>query len=96
MVHWSTVAGVLSPSKCSILLLLPCRHISASSDKTDGGYNNWKAALEQGKGFNRHAWSASHIQAMSIWTDRKMRSESGSKVSSMVNEQQVQKKTDIM
>ena len=73
-----------------------CRHFGASSDKTDqmfinGGYTNWKAALERGKGFIKHASSASHVQAMFVWNDRKLRSESGCKVSSMVNEQQVQK-----
>ena len=73
-----------------------CRHFGASNDKTDqmfisGGYTNWKAALALGKGFSKHASSASHIQAMSVWNARKTRSKSGCKVSSMVNEQQVQK-----
>lgn len=73
-----------------------CRHFGASSDKTDqtfisGGYTNWKAALDSGKGFSKHTSSASHVQAMSIWNDRKLRSERGFKVSLMINEQQVQK-----
>lgn len=73
-----------------------CRHFAVSSDKMDqrfiqGGYTNWKAALDSGKGFSKHAASVSHVQAMSIWNDRKLRSERGCKVSSMLNEQQVEK-----
>jgi len=73
-----------------------CRHFGTASDNADqsficGGYTNWKAALDSGKGFGKHASSVSHIQAMATWNNRKQWSERGLKVSSILNEQQVEK-----
>ena len=73
-----------------------CRHFAVSSDKADHafirvGFTNWKSALESGKGFGKHASSVSHVQAMSIWNDRKLRSERACKVSTMLDEHQVHK-----
>lgn len=72
----------------------PCRHFKISSKDctyTKEGYSNWRHALDKHKGFKKHEISHSHVEAMVIWQERKMRIEKNQSVSTMVNEKQLEK-----
>ena len=50
----------------------PCRTFRLCGSKeescfTDGGYRNWKSAMEEGKGLSKHERSAQHVANMTGW-----------------------------
>lgn len=72
----------------------PFRHFKISSEDctfTKEGYSNWRHALDKHKGFQKHENSQTHVEAMVIWQERKMRIENDQNVSTMVNEKQLEK-----
>ena len=73
-----------------------CRHFSSSNAKheyafTHTGYSNWKAALDKDKGFQKHASSSSHLQAFAVWKERQKRSNESCKISTLLNETQIER-----
>jgi hypothetical protein len=57
-----------------------CRHFRLYKTNigdafTNGGYNNWKRALENGSGFQKHEQSQSHIIATKNFESFKLRQE---------------------
>ena len=58
---------------------------------TRKGFQNWKTALENGKGFQKHAQSKSHTQAMSIWLEKMKRQETGQSISTLLSQNQLEK-----
>ena len=67
----------------------PCKQfkklISAGGDTfSSGGFQHWKHALEKKRGFNRHEESNRHKQAMSHWSEYKVRKSSATSVSKLV------------
>ena len=40
---------------------------------TEKGFSNWKTAVEQGRGFGKHASSSTHQKAMQAWMERSYR-----------------------
>ena len=72
-----------------ITLCFACRQFSpASADKiyTTSGYNNWKHALEKGKGFHRHSEGNHHLEAMKSWEEYKKRVEKNETVENIMTE----------
>ena len=63
----------------------PCRHFKSSSKDrtlfTKEGYSNWRHAFDKQKGFQKHENSQTHVEAMVIWQERKMRIEKNQSVS---------------
>ena len=51
-----------------------------------------RPALDKHKGSQKHENSQSHVEAMVIWQERIMRIENNQSVSTMVNENQLEKK----
>ncbi|KAL2077521.1 hypothetical protein ACEWY4_027025 [Coilia grayii] len=73
----------------------PCRQFAGVNNKdvvfTKTGYCNWKAALEKGKGFQKHEASHSHVSAAIRWTEMKRREESGGDtISDLLGQTQVE------
>lgn len=44
------------------------------------GFDNWKTALDRGKGFQRHVSSHNHVHASTLWTQHKTREATGETV----------------
>lgn len=70
-----------------------CRHHGkgAETSFTSTGFSNWKCALSKGKGFKKHVETAGHIQAMSQWKEAELRKKVGAEVSTLVNNDVLEK-----
>lgn len=58
---------------------------------TESGFRNWKNALDVKRGFPKHEKCQTHLQAMIMWEERKLRISTCTSVSSMVNETVLEK-----
>ena len=74
----------------------PCRIFRLCGSKeescfTDGGYRNWKAAMEEGKGLSKHERSAQHVVNMTGWLEKTRRQTINKEISTMVNNEQLER-----
>ena len=44
------------------------------------GFNDWKHAIETGKGLNKHAASKEHLACKAMWRDSEKRRETGKEI----------------
>ena len=67
----------------------PCRKYSKAGNEKDviftvRGFTNWKAALETGRGLQKHASSYTHVQAAATWAEHTAREATGATIDSML------------
>jgi hypothetical protein len=74
----------------------PCRTFRLCGSKEEscflaGGYRNWKAATEEGKGLSKHEKSAQHVANMTSWMEKSRRQTANKEISTMVNNEQLER-----
>lgn len=83
-----------SPSRDAVFCYV-CRqfqpHASKENVFSSIGFTNWKTALEKSKGLQKHDSSKIHILSMAMWTEKKLRLNTGQEVSTLVNEEVLQR-----
>ena len=47
------------------------------------GFNDWKHAIETGKGLNKHAASKEHLACEAMWRDSEKRRQTGKEISTL-------------
>ena len=72
-----------------------CRNFLPKNDRdvifTVTGFKNWKTALENGRGLDKHAQSKAHLSAMSFWSEKETRGSKGLQVQQQLCVKQLEK-----
>ncbi|KAL1268636.1 hypothetical protein QQF64_033999 [Cirrhinus molitorella] len=72
-----------------------CRKFNVGTTRVDAfvnaGYRNWKNANETDRGFHKHETSKEHISSYTMWKERERCVSSGKEISTLLNEDQLQK-----
>lgn len=89
--HWMELFDWLEYSiVCDAAYCFPCRSFSVSKttreDFTSTGSRNWSQALANKNGFQRHASTNAHINAMASWKSKIHADNTGKTVSTNLNE----------
>ena len=89
------------PSRCRRgTPLHACRKFGFGHSKTDAfttsGYNNWRHALVRNKGLARHEASREHMTSVALWQERIRREGTRTEVSTLVNEDQLERNRTYM
>ena len=59
---------------------------------TTTGFHNWKTALEDGRGFAKHAWSKIDVDAALKWAERNVRIDRNRTIQSQLSSSQIEQK----
>ncbi|CAK6983693.1 zinc finger MYM-type protein 1-like [Scomber scombrus] len=55
------------------------------------GFHDWKHAIENGKGLNKHAASKEHLTCEAMWRDKERRIHTSKEISTLINTDQLQR-----
>ena len=55
------------------------------------GFHDWKHAMENGKGLNKHAASKEHLTCEAMWRDKQRRIHTSKEISTLINTDQLQR-----
>ncbi|KAL7395107.1 hypothetical protein ABVT39_010232 [Epinephelus coioides] len=65
------------------------RHSDATFSVT--GFQDWKHAVETGKGLNKHTASKEHLTCEALWRDKERRIHTSKEISTLINTDQLQR-----